>query len=98
MKDAGVKFVCGSDASWQQYKLGQFYKEIVAHTTIGLSPIESIISATLDSAIACGVDDQVGSIEKGKKADLIIVNGNPLNNIENIKNVDTVFLDGIAVN
>ena len=98
MKDAGVKFVCGSDASWQQYKLGQFYKEIVAHTTIGLSPIESIISATLDSAIACGVDDQVGSIEKGKKADLIIVNGNPLNNIENLKNVDTVFLDGIAVN
>lgn len=98
MKETGVKFVCGSDASWGTYKLGQFYKEIVAHTTIGMSPIEAITSATLDSAIACGVGDQVGSIEKGKKADLIIVNGNPLDNIETIKNVDTVFLDGITVN
>ena len=49
MREAGVRLVCGSDASWSYYKLGDFQSEIEAHIDTGMSPGEAIVSATSDS-------------------------------------------------
>ncbi|MEQ9009691.1 MAG: amidohydrolase family protein, partial [Ekhidna sp.] len=51
--------------------------------------------ATIISAQVAGVENELGSIEEGKIADLILVNGNPLENITDIRKVDVTIKDGI---
>ena len=78
--------------------MGSFQYEIIAHVEdIGLSPMEGIVSATRDSAKSLWINDTVGTLEKGKKADILIVKGNPAQNIHNLWNVVTVFLGGKEV-
>ena len=58
--------------------------------------MEAIISATKTAALACGLDD-VGTIEKGNIADIIVVNGDPLEDIallQNMNNIDIVITEG----
>ena len=50
MREAGVKLVAGSDASWGWYGLGEYQYEVEKHVTAGMSPMEAIVSATSDSA------------------------------------------------
>jgi len=96
--DMGAKLVAGSDSSWSTYPMGSFQYEIIAHVEdIGLSPMEGIVSATRDSAKSLWINDTVGTLEKGKKADILIVKGNPAQNIHNLWNVVTVFLGGKEV-
>ena len=99
MKDEGVRLVAGSDASWQFYKLGGdcFQDEITAHVDIGMTPMEAIVSATGDAARSCWIDDEVGTIEAGKQADLLVVEGDPSSDIRALTNVTDVFLDGDRV-
>lgn len=61
----------------------------------GLTPFEALRSATLWSAEAVGVGNDLGSIEVGKLADFVIVNGDPLANIKDAWNVETVFKNGV---
>ncbi len=97
MRDAGVIMVAGSDSAWGHYRMGDFQTEIEAHAMAGMSNMESIVSATLDAARSCWVDDSVGSIEPGKQADALIVEGNPLTDIGQLRNVLDVFLAGDRV-
>ncbi|MGH2648470.1 MAG: amidohydrolase family protein, partial [Ginsengibacter sp.] len=60
----------------------------------GLTPMEAIQSATIVPAKVMGIEKLYGSVEPGKKADIIIVDGDPLENIRNIRNVKTVIKDG----
>lgn len=62
----------------------------------GLSPVEAIRVATLNGAKALGRDKEIGSIEVGKAADLILVRGDPTLRIADIENVETVFKDGVG--
>ena len=99
MLKEGVKLVAGSDASWLHYKLGgtSFQDEISAHVDVGMSPMEAIVSGTSDAAKSCWIDDQVGTLSKNKKADILIVEGNPANDIRDLSKVADVFLDGEKV-
>ena len=94
--DAGIQLVSGSDASWQYYKLGgtSFQDEIHAHVSIGMSPMEAIQSGTIYSAKSCLVEDQVGSLEVGKVASIISVEGKPEKNITDLRNVKSVIHRG----
>jgi imidazolonepropionase-like amidohydrolase len=56
--------------------------------------MEAIQAATIVPARAMKVDNEVGTIEAGKRADLIIVDGNPLKNISDIRKVKTVIANG----
>ena len=49
------------------------------------------------SALTCGVDDKLGTVEVGKIADLIVVGANPLENIDNMRQLQMVFKDGRLV-
>lgn len=97
MIDAGVRLVCGSDSAWGVYQMGDFQGEIDAHVEAGLSASEAIVSATNDSARSCWIDTDVGTISAGKKADLLVVDGDPTQEIAALKSVVDVFQSGELV-
>ena len=93
----GVKLVCGSDSAWSYYEMGDFQSEIEGHTEVGMSPMEAIVSATSDSARSCWIDHQVGTLEEGKLADVLVVDGDPSKDIKALRNVVDVFQGGAPV-
>jgi hypothetical protein len=62
----------------------------------GLTPVQAIQVATLNGARALGRDATIGSIAVGKNADLVLIDGNPAQNIDDIENVEVVFKDGVG--
>ncbi|MEM8682894.1 MAG: amidohydrolase family protein [Pseudomonadota bacterium] len=70
--------------------------EMEALVDSGMTPIEVISAATKTNAEILGLFDELGSVEAGKLADLVIVRGNPLANISNAGNVDIVVKDGVV--
>ena len=62
----------------------------------GLTPLEAIKVATLDGARYLGRADRVGSIAAGKRADLVVVRGDPSTTIADVEKVETVFKDGVG--
>ena len=97
MRDAGVTLVCGSDSAWGGYPMGLFQHEIEEHAAAGMSPMEAITSATADSARSCRLDGTVGTLQPGKRADLLVVDGDPTVNIGGLWNVVDVFQGGRRV-
>lgn len=64
----------------------------------GFTPLEAIKIATLNGAIALGFDKTIGTIETGKAADLLIIDGDPSKNISEIRKVQYVFKSGVGYN
>jgi hypothetical protein len=64
----------------------------------GFTPLEAIKIATLNGALAMGIEKQTGTIEPGKEADLIVIDGDPSQNISDIRKVIWVFKDGVGFN
>jgi imidazolonepropionase-like amidohydrolase len=62
----------------------------------GFSPVEAIRIATQNGATFLGESDSIGSIMVGKAADLVVIMGNPAQNIEDIEKVQLVFKDGVG--
>jgi hypothetical protein len=62
----------------------------------GFTPVEALKIMSLNGAKILGVDKEIGSVEVGKAADLIVVNGNPVANARDLRNVVTVFKDGVG--
>ncbi|MDH5806101.1 MAG: amidohydrolase family protein, partial [Gemmatimonadota bacterium] len=60
----------------------------------GMTPLESIRAATLNGARYLGLDDDLGSLEAGKLADIIVLSDNPLENVRNTESVELVMLNG----
>ena len=97
MRDAGVRMVCGSDSAWDNYQMGGFQHEVALHVEAGMSPMEAIVSATSDSARSCWMDHEVGTLEPGKRGDILVVEGDPSRDVNALWNVADVFLNGQPV-
>jgi imidazolonepropionase-like amidohydrolase len=97
LREAGVKLVCGSDSAWGHYPMGGFQLEIEAHVEAGMSPMEAIVSATGDSARSCRVDHVAGTLEPGKQADVLVVDGDPSQDIRALRKVVDVLQAGNVV-
>ena len=97
MREAGVRMVCGSDSAWGRHTMGHFHDEIHSHVQAGMSPMEAIVSATGDSARSCWVEDRVGTLEEGKLADVLVVDGDPSQDVMALANVAGMFLGGEKV-
>ncbi len=97
MRDAGVVMSAGSDSAWGNYQMGDFQTEIEAHAMAGMSNMEAIVSATRDAARSCWIADQVGTLESGKQADVLVVEGSPLDDLGNLRKVADIFLAGERV-
>ena len=82
-KNRGGRVVTGSDSGYI-YKLYGFgyVRELELLQEAGFHPLEVIHSATLRGAQALGMDDEIGSIEVGKKADFVVVKENPIENLK----------------
>jgi len=81
---AGVKLVLGTDAGTPFNYHGQNARELELMVQAGISPMEALIAATRDGAELLGVLDEVGTIEVGKQADLLLVRGDLLANVATI--------------
>ncbi|MCU1259172.1 MAG: amidohydrolase [Bryobacterales bacterium] len=88
---AGVAIVPGSDTGLVGYGL---LRELELYVQAGMTPLEAIRSATIVSARAMGLEKDSGTIEAGKRADLILVDGNPLDNIGDLRKVSWVIANG----
>ncbi len=97
MREAGVTMVAGSDSAWLNYQMGEFQHELEAMTTVGMSPLEVITSATSDSARSCRVDGETGALDAGRRGDVILVDGDPSRDISALWKVAEVFADGERV-
>ena len=92
---AGVRVAAGSDAGVTVH--GNNARELELYVENGLTPEEAIIAATIHAAELVGMQDELGTIETGKIADLIAVEGNPLENISALMNVAVVVQGGKIV-
>ena len=93
---AGVKIAFGTDAG--VYAHGKNYKEFQYMVEAGMPPMEAIKAATTSAADLLGISDKTGSISKGMFADIIAVDGNPLDDIKVMKNVAFVMKEGKIYN
>ena len=94
---AGVKLVGGSDCGWSHYPFGDFQGEVLALHAAGLSPLEAIYAGTRSPAEALGIQDATGTVAPGKEADLLVVNGDPSQDLECLRDVAAVFKGGARV-
>jgi imidazolonepropionase-like amidohydrolase len=88
---AGVTIVPGSDTGLVGYGL---LRELELYVQAGMTPMEAIQCGTIVSARAMGLEKDTGTIEAGKRADLILVDGNPLTNFSDIRKVSKVIANG----
>ena len=88
---AGVPIVAGTDVGVPGHTL---HRELELYVKAGLTPLEAIQAATIMPARVMKLDGEVGAIEVGKRADLIIVDANPLDNIGNIRKLRFVVTQG----
>ena len=88
---AGVPIVPGSDTGLVGYGL---HREIELYVRAGMTPMQAIQSATIVSARSMKLDRESGTIEPGKRADLILVDGDPLTDIRLLRRVRRVVANG----
>ena len=95
-KKAGAKVVVGSHSDVPHAKRGWAYqRELELLVASGLTPMESIVAGTSENARYFHIEDRLGSIEVGKLADLILIQGDPLKDISNMRRIQRVMLNGI---
>ena len=95
--EMGAKVITGSDSSWSSYKLGNTAYETECLVMAGFSPMQGVLSVTSEAAKALDVDDIVGTLEPGKEADVVVVDGDPTQDITHLWNVAEVFKAGERV-
>ncbi|MBA2705196.1 MAG: amidohydrolase family protein [Blastocatellia bacterium] len=92
---AGAKIVVGSHSDVPHAKRGWAYqRELELLVDSGLTPMEAIVAGTMENARYFRIAERLGSVETGKLADLVLVDGDPLKNISNMRRVKRVMLSG----
>ncbi len=74
-----------------------FHREVELLHEAGLTPQQIIRAATRNAAVHLGRDEDLGTLEAGKLADLIVVDGNPLQDLSVLQNIEVVVKDGVVV-
>ena len=91
----GIPVGLGNDVGCPFVLHYNFWRELCFyHKYIGASNRDALYAATLGNAKIVGIDSETGSIEKGKSADMIVVQGNPLDDLSVLRNVSEVIMKG----
>jgi imidazolonepropionase-like amidohydrolase len=96
MYKAGVKIAMGTDMGFEP-DMGSNAAELEIYVKLGMSPMDAILTATRNAAQAINLDRELGTIEEGKLADVVAVNGDPLKDIaclQQKKNIELVLKEG----
>ena len=91
LRKAGVPVVTGTDQGVPGHSL---HREIELYVRAGFTPMEAIQAATIVPARVMGIEKESGTVQKGKRGDLIVISGNPLEDIRNTRNVEYVVTNG----
>ena len=94
---AGVLLATGTDAGGPVGYNFQGYNtpwEVKLLTQAGLSPMEALVAATRNGARVLGIEDQLGTVEEDKLADFLLLDANPLEDIENIRRIHMIIHKG----
>ncbi len=92
---AGVTIAAGTDAGVTKH--GNNARELELYVEHGMTPEEAVVTATVNAAALIGMEDELGTIEPGRIADLIAVAGDPLSDISVLRNVQVVIQGGRVV-
>lgn len=96
---AGIEIMAGTDTPIGLLTPGKsLHRELYLLVEAGLTPLEALKTATLNPAIYFGMEDELGTIEVGMWADLLMLNSNPLDDIRNTKEIHTVIRQGNVLN
>lgn len=96
--NAGANVIAGTDAGALGVEHGDVWQELALFITLGMAPLDAIAAATGKAAKALGVEDITGVVKAGKNADLLVVQGNPLNDMKVLRNIVQVYRDGVRYN
>lgn len=95
LQDAGIPLLAGTDTGFPFVLPGfGLHQELLYLVAAGLTPMEALRTATINPADFFGKAHKLGSIEKGKLADMVILNADPLADIGNIRSIETVIVNG----
>jgi hypothetical protein len=97
MHRAGVPLLAGTDTAWYQpytYAGFSLHDELMLLVRAGMTPLEALRAATVNPAIFLGLEKDLGTVAKGKLADVVLLDANPLVDIGNTRKIDTVIVSG----
>lgn len=94
LNHAGITFGVGTDSPVEMKNGNSYHKELSRMVNAGLPDVKALIAATKNGAEALGKSDELGTIEVGKFADLLLVDGQPWQDITELKNIEMVILSG----
>ncbi len=96
VRDAGIPIAMGTDAGNPLTLHGpSVYAEMEAMQAAGMKPMEVLVASTHGGARAMGLEKEIGTIENGKIADLLIVNADPTADVANLRKLRAVVRGGV---
>jgi imidazolonepropionase-like amidohydrolase len=97
--DAGVRVGFGTDSGAMPTRIPGFseHRELEDMVQAGLTPMQALVCATRSNAMLLGIEATRGTLRPGKRADLIVLAANPLDDITNTRSIVTIFHDGRAI-
>jgi|1186.fasta_scaffold01508_2 imidazolonepropionase-like amidohydrolase len=100
MHKAGVPFLAGTDTPPGVYIFPGFslHEELQRFVAAGFTPLQALQTATINPAKFLGMEEDLGTIEPGKYADLVLLDGNPLEDISNTQQIAAVIVNGRYIN
>ncbi|MGI8783923.1 MAG: amidohydrolase family protein [Acidobacteriota bacterium] len=93
MHRVGVQFLAGTDNGGLPFGF-TLHDQLALFVQVGFSPMEALQTATINPARFFGKEKEMGTIERGKLADLVLLDANPLNNIDNTRRINAVIVNG----
>lgn len=99
LQDAGIVIAMGTDSGGGPGRFQGYFEhlELEYETKAGLTPMQALVSATSGAAQAVNISQHAGTLEKGKWADFVVLNANPLDDIRNTRSIDSVWIGGTQV-
>ncbi len=101
IRDAGVRIIAGTDSGFRlrgiENRMDDYVSSLEMFAAAGWDAGSAIEAATVLAAEACGVGEVTGSLDEGKRADLLAVRGNPLARLDDLRRVRLVLVSGWAV-
>lgn len=90
----GVKIVAGSDTGYGPNSIARVAREVAMLAAAGLTPLQALQSATLVNAEMLRLEQRIGAVEPGLEADLLVIDGNPLENVRTLLDPVLVISNG----
>src|SRR5579863_8519841 len=99
LSDAGIPIAMGTDSGGGPGRFQGYFEhlELEYEVKAGLTPMQALVSATSGAAAAIHISAQVGTLEKGKWADFLVLSANPLDDIRNTRKIESVWIGGVQV-